>query len=338
METTFDMGGIPRTLELKRDERGVLLEYIDQRKLPDELVFVEARDWMQVVDAIKTLAVRGAPAIGVAGAAALAVYAGNGGTREGFDGMAERVAEARPTAVNLRWAVDRARRHVEGAEWADVPEMLYALVIEMEEEDERTNRTMGAWGAELLGSGARVLTHCNAGSLATCYYGTALGVVYRAAELGKVARVFADETRPVGQGARLTVWELSRAGIPTTLICDNMAAALMAKGEVDAVIVGADRIARNGDFANKIGTYGLAVNAREHGIPFYVAAPVSTIDASTASGDEIVIEQRDASEVLPRPIEGVDVWNPAFDVTPARFVTKFITEKGVHDPDDLPVG
>ena len=191
------------------------------------------------------------------------------------------------------------------------------------------NRAIGANGAALLPQGCRILTHCNAGSLATYYYGTALGVVYAAAEQGKVERVYADETRPVGQGARLTAWELSRAGVPVTLICDNMAASLMAKGEIDAVVVGADRIAANGDVANKIGTYSVAVLAHEHGIPFYVAAPTSTIDRSIPDGSRIPIEQRAPSEVLPDPIPGVDVYNPAFDVTPARYVTAIITEAGI---------
>lgn len=180
-----------------------------------------------------------------------------------------------------------------------------------------------------------MLTHCNAGSLATAFYGTALGVVYAAAEQGKIERVYADETRPVGQGARLTSWELARAGVPCTLVCDNMAASLMAKGEVDAVIVGADRIAANGDAANKIGTYGVAVLARHHGVPFYVAAPTSTIDPAIADGSGIPIEERDASEVLPVAIEGVDVWNPAFDVTPAGLITRIVTERGAFEPDKL---
>ncbi|WP_349101259.1 S-methyl-5-thioribose-1-phosphate isomerase [Eggerthella lenta] len=196
-------------------------------------------------------------------------------------------------------------------------------------------RASSSNGAALLRQGSRVLTHCNAGSLATAFYGTALGVVYAAAEQGKIERVYADETRPVGQGARLTSWELARAGVPCTLVCDNMAASLMAKGEVDAVIVGADRIAANGDAANKIGTYGVAVLARHHGIPFYVAAPTSTIDPAIADGSGIPIEERDASEVLPVAIEGVDVWNPAFDVTPAGLITRIVTERGAFEPDKL---
>ena len=261
--------------------------------------------------------------------------------------VAETIASARPTAVNLRWAVNRAldvaRTAIAHDTSAPAPasafaaagrlrDALVALVREMQEEDERVNRAIGANGAELLAPGSRILTHCNAGSLATYFYGTALGIVYAAAAQGKIERVYADETRPVGQGARLTVWELARAGVPVTLICDNMAASLMAKGEVDAVIVGADRIARNGDTANKIGTYGLAVLAREHGIPFYVAAPFSTLDAEVADGTGIEIEQRSPSEVLSESLEGVDVWNPAFDVTPSRYITKIITEKGAFEP------
>ena len=230
-------------------------------------------------------------------------------------------------AVNLRWAVERvlgrARVALDGgAAPAAVADALFAEAKRMEAEDEAANRAIGAHGAALLRQGSRVLTHCNAGSLATAFYGTALGVVYAAAEQGKIERVYADETRPVGQGARLTSWELARAGVPCTLVCDNMAASLMAKGEVDAVIVGADRIAANGDAANKIG-------------PFYVAAPTSTIDPAIADGSGIPIEERDASEVLPVAIEGVEVWNPAFDVTPAGLITRIVTERGAFEPDKL---
>ena len=340
---------VPKSLELGRSETGIALAYIDERELPGELVVAQTSEWQQVVDAVKELAIRGAPAIGVAGAAALALWAASVDSLDDLDDVAETIASARPTAVNLRWAVNRALGRVRGVlereDGADalsqkaaaeqVAVALYELVLEMQEEDESVNRAIGAHGAELLGSGSRVLTHCNAGSLATYYYGTALGVVYAAAEQGKIVRVYADETRPVGQGARLTAWELARAGLPVTLICDSMAASLMASGQVDAVIVGADRIARNGDAANKIGTYGVAVLAHEHGIPFYVAAPTSTIDKELADGSGIVIEQRSPSEVLPEPIEGVDVWNPAFDVTPARYITRIITEKGAFLPEEL---
>ena len=257
MTANLRLDRLPRTVELARAADGAAtLAYVDQRLLPGKLAIERTADWGAVVDAIKTLAVRGAPAI-------------------------------------------------------------------------------GAHGAALLRQGNRVLTHCNAGSLATAFYGTALGVVYAAAEQGKIERVYADETRPVGQGARLTSWELARAGVPCTLVCDNMAASLMAKGEVDAVIVGADRIAANGDAANKIGTYGVAVLARHHGVPFYVAAPTSTIDPAIADGSGIPIEERDASEVLPVAIEGVDVWNPAFDVTPAGLITRIVTERGAFEPDKL---
>lgn len=326
---------VPRTIELIKSENGTVVRYIDQRVLPGTLCIAETSEWREVVDAVKTLAVRGAPAIGLAGAAALALWAAKAKRLDDLEEVAEKVATARPTAVNLQWAVNRALAEIEGAAGADVAETLYALVKRMEAEDESANRAIGANGAELLETGTRVLTHCNAGSLATCYYGTALGVVYSAAAQGKIERVYADETRPVGQGARLTAWELARAGVPVTLICDDMAASLMAQGGVDAVIVGADRIARNGDTANKIGTYGVAILAREHGIPFYVAAPFSTVDASLTDGSGIVIEQREAGEVLVQPIEGVDVWNPAFDVTPARFITKIVTEKGAFSPEEL---
>ena len=328
---------------------------LDQRALPSELVEIRTSDWRQVVDAVKTLAVRGAPAIGVAGAAAvmLAAYelAERGAPAASPAWFAVRlreaarvIAEARPTAVNLSWGVNRAIQVAAGALKAgktprQTAEALRELTGDLIVEDEAINRAIGAHGAALLAPIAAanerpltILTHCNAGSLATAFYGTALGVVYAAAEQGLVERVYADETRPVGQGARLTVWELSRAGVPATLICDNMAASLMAAGRIDAVVVGADRIAANGDAANKIGTLGVAVLAHHFGVPFYVAAPESTRDNACATGADIPIEERDAAEVLAHPIEGVEVFNPAFDVTPAALITAIITEKGVWHP------
>ena len=330
------MENLPHSVELVRDESGeAAFRYIDERLLPGRLLMRQTTDWHAVVDAVKALAVRGAPAIGLAGAAAMALWAAHDRASCGVDQVAREVATARPTAVNLQWAVDRALSALRAEPGEDAADILFSLVKRMEEEDEATNRAIGGHGAQLLGEGSRILTHCNAGSLATYYYGTALGVVYAAAAQGKIERVYADETRPVGQGARLTAWELASVGVPTTLICDGMAASLMAQGKVDAVLVGADRIARNGDTANKIGTYGVAVLAREHGIPFYVCAPFSTIDSGLADGAGIVIEQRAASEVLQSPIDGVDVWNPAFDVTPARFISKIVTEKGAFSPREL---
>ena len=310
---------------------------IDQRALPSELVEICTSDWLQVVDAVKTLAVRGAPAIGVAGAAAvmLAAYelAERGAPPASPAWFAVRlreaarvIAEARPTAVNLSWGVNRAIQVAAGALKAgktprQTAEALRELTGDLIVEDEATNRAIGAHGAALLAPIAAakerpltILTHCNAGSLATAFYGTALGVVYAAAEQGLVERVYADETRPVGQGARLTVWELSRAGVPATLICDNMAASLMAAGRIDAVVL------------------GVAVLAHHFGVPFYVAAPESTRDNACATGADIPIEERDAAEVLAHPIEGVEVFNPAFDVTPAALITAIITEKGVWHP------
>lgn len=349
----LQLENLPHSVELVLVEGKPVFRYIDERLLPGELKVVDATDWRDVVTAIKELAVRGAPAIGLAGAAAFALWvAYDSELAEAFsveemEERAEDIASARPTAVNLRWAVDRvaaeARRLIEARaagsalDGKAIVDGLYDLVKRMETEDEAACRAIGENGAALLPEGARVLTHCNAGSLATSFYGTALGVVYAAAEQGKIERVYADETRPVGQGARLTAWELARVGVPVTLICDNMAASLMAQGAVDAVVVGADRIARNGDVANKIGTYGVAVLAREHGIPFYVAAPTSTLDFSIADGSRIPIEQRDPSEVLAHSIDGVDVWNPAFDVTPARYIDAIITERGVYPPGELPV-
>lgn len=354
---------LPRTVELRRAPDGsARFRYVDQRLLPAELAFCETGSWRAVVDAIKELAVRGAPAIGAAGAAAVALWACNEGAAQAnragcaeaacsfkrdLEAVAAEVAQARPTAVNLAWGAWRVASRMLDMLPADgepcdaalgndpyaAAEAAFAAVKEIEAADEAANRAIGAHGAALLPQGARVLTHCNAGSLATVFYGTALGVVYAAAEQGRIARVYADETRPVGQGARLTAWELSRAGVPTTLICDNMAASLMAQGCVDAVIVGADRIAANGDVANKIGTYGVAVLAKHHGIPFYVAAPESTFDAAAASGACIPIEERAASEVA-APIPGVSIWNPAFDVTPAALITRIVTERGAFPPEE----
>lgn len=371
-QKVLHLENLPRSVELERAGDGrAQFVFIDQRKLPSELAYVSTGEWRCVVDAVKTLAVRGAPAIGVAGAAAVALWACNEGIcdamRHGcaeaaprfferMEKVADEVASARPTAVNLAWAVRRmkrvaheaagceaagceaAGRFAASASLCQVADALIDEVKLMEREDEASNRAIGAAGAKILPQregGLRILTHCNAGSLATVFFGTALGVVYAAAAQGRVARVYADETRPMGQGARLTTWELSRAGVPVTLICDNMAASLMASGKVDAVVVGADRIAANGDVANKIGTYGVAVLATRHGIPFYVAAPTATVDASCASGADIPIEQRASCEVLPNPIEGIEVWNPAFDVTPAELVTAVITEKGVFRPEEV---
>lgn len=358
---TFEvhMERLPRTVTLDHAGDGAAeLVLLDQRALPEREECLRLRDWRAVIDAIRSLAVRGAPAIGIAGAAAVALWACNEGSSRAADGgcgqdterflelmgpVADEIAAARPTAVNLMWAVDEMRAAARQAARVAAPswhiaDALFERVKRLEAEDEAANRAIGANGAALLAPGSRVLTHCNAGSLATSFFGTALGVVYAAAEQGRIARVYADETRPVGQGARLTAWELSRVGIPVTLICDNMAASLMARGCVDAVVVGADRIAANGDVANKIGTYGVAVLARRHGIPFYVAAPISTVDLSLPDGSRIPIEQRDPSEVLPHPIEGVDVWNPAFDVTPAELVTAIVTERGVFTPEGLAAG
>ena len=338
---------LPRTLELKYSEGQACLRYIDQRFLPYELKLVETTQWHEVIDAIKTLAVRGAPAIGIAGAAGVALWLTNAAgdvSKEQrvheLQAVAREIATARPTAVNLVWAVQKVCTYAQEqlkneASLDSASAKVCAYVQQMTAEDERINRAIGNNGAGLIPENARILTHCNAGSLATAFYGTALGVIYTAAMQGKVAMVYADETRPVGQGARLTVWELSQAGVPVTLNCDNMAATLMAQGNIDCVIVGADRIAKNGDTANKIGTYGLAVLARHHRIPFYVAAPLSTFDFAIDTGADIPIEQRSVSEVLAQPIACVQVYNPAFDVTPGNLVSAFITEQGVYNANDL---
>ncbi|TYO99084.1 methylthioribose-1-phosphate isomerase [Geothermobacter ehrlichii] len=326
---------------------GGVLQMIDQRRLPTEEVWLDYRDYREVAEAIRTMVVRGAPAIGCA--AAFGAWFGardidtdsTAAFLEQFAAVCELLAASRPTAVNLFWALERmqsfARSH------ADRPVLQIKIALEYEalailEEDERINRAMGEHGQKLLPERCRILTHCNAGALATGGYGTALGVIRAAAAAGKQIEVFADETRPFLQGSRLTAWELQRDGIPTTLICDNMAGYLMSQGRVDCVIVGADRIAANGDTANKIGTYSLAVLAKEHGIPFYVAAPISTIDFSLTDGRQIPIEERDPREVTHigeqrLAPEDIAVYNPAFDVTPARLITAIITENGVAEGD-----
>ena len=321
------------------------VRFIDQTKLPLEESYVLATSYEQVADVIITMVVRGAPAIGVSAAYGIAL-----GTQESkaataqefapeFAKICARLAGTRPTAVNLFWAIDRMKRLfaallAEDAAMEKVKEQILAEAHAMYDEDITACKTMGAFGGALLPDEGGVLTHCNAGALATCGYGTALGVIRAAVEQGKSIHVYADETRPFLQGARLTAWELMADGIPTTVICDNMAASLMRAGRIQAVVVGADRIAANGDFANKIGTYNVAILAKEHGIPFYCAAPWSTIDLACATGDAIPIEERAAVEVTHHggkqlTPHGVGICNPAFDVTPAKYVTAIITERGV---------
>ena len=301
--------------------RGNALELLDQRRLPHEVVYVSCRSAREVAAAIRDMIVRGAPAIGVAAAYGVALAKQQG---EDVRAAADELRAARPTAVNLAWAVDRMLRAGGEASEADA----------IFREDVEANRRIGRFGAELLGNTATVLTHCNAGALATAGYGTALGVIRAAVEQGKHIAVFADETRPYLQGARLTAWELQQDGIDVTLITDSMAGHFFQQRQFDAVVVGADRIAANGDAANKIGTYTLAVLANAHGIPFYIAAPISTVDLATPDGSSIPIEERSAREVTDfggsriAP-EGIAVRHPAFDVTPANLITAIITDRGV---------
>jgi len=319
------------------------VRFIDQTKLPLEETYVICKNYEEVAEAIRTMIVRGAPAIGVAAAmgVALGTLHSKANTlpefeRE-FDTICNVLAGTRPTAVNLFWAIRRMRDKFEQLRSQPVETIQQELVAEAQRmlvEDIASNEAMGKHGAVLMPSSGGVLTHCNAGALATAGYGTALGVIRAAVESGKQIQVFADETRPFLQGSRLTAWELMKDGIPTTLIADNMAGAMMRLGKIDAVIVGADRIAANGDVANKIGTYTVAVLAKEHGIPFYVAAPISTVDLNTTDGSKIPIEQRAATEVTHlagKQIapDAVRVENPAFDVTPSKYVTAIITEFGV---------
>jgi methylthioribose-1-phosphate isomerase len=294
------------------EEDGPKVVLLDQRRLPDEEVELECRSVADIVDAIQSLAIRGAPAIGVAAAYGLALAAERG---EDVDAAAGALVDARPTAVNLAWALEQMR---------DEPTPAHARALH-EEEVERC-RAMAAHAAELFAPGMRALTHCNAGGLATGGYGSAVGALLTAWERGLLERVWVDETRPLLQGARLTAWELEAAGIPHSVIADSAAASLMAAGQVDCVVTGADRIAANGDTANKIGTYGLAVLAAHHGLPLYVVAPTSTVDLATANGGGIPIEERPATEISSR----FPARNPAFDVTPAELIGAIVTEHGVH--------
>lgn len=323
-----------------------ILHILDQTLLPNKIEYIKAKDIDTVADAIKRLAVRGAPAIGAAAAYGMVLGANgiNESDKEKFLGELNRVgymlASTRPTAVNLRWAIDRLMAMVQNQTNLDTDGIKKLLLDEAHRifcEDLEANRMMGEYGEKLLPDQVNILTHCNAGALATAGLGTALGVIRAAHKVGKEVHVYADETRPLLQGARLTAWEMIQEGIPVTLITDNMAGYLMAQQKVNAVIVGADRITANGDVANKIGTYGVAVLAKSHNIPFYVAAPISTLDMELASGEQIPIEQRAADEVTSfggRQVApaGVKVWNPAFDVTPHHLVTAIITERGVVKP------
>ena len=331
-----------RTIEWA--DSGVIV--LDQRLLPLQEVYKTCADFREVAEAIRVMAVRGAPAIGVAAAMgiALGVQKAAATTVEDLDLQFERIcsliASARPTAVNLFWAVERMQRVYRECRNGGIGAVRQALVREaraMHDEDIQANREMGRLGQDLIADGARVLTHCNAGALATAGYGTALGVIRAAVEAGKRVEVYADETRPFLQGARLTAWELQRDNIPVTVITDGMAGHFMRLGRIDCVIVGADRIAANGDVANKIGTYGVAVLAKENGLPFFVAAPTSTFDLTIPDGSHIPIEERDPDEV--RKLQGVQITdgntvvaNPAFDVTPHAYVTAIITERGVARP------
>jgi methylthioribose-1-phosphate isomerase len=322
-------------------DAGVVM--IDQTRLPREEVYVTCRDYREVAEAIRSMVIRGAPAIGVAAAMGVALgmlRADPSRLDSELEAICATLAATRPTAVNLFWAIDRMKKLYAGIRTCPVEEIRRRLVEEARQirlEDIAINEAIGRHGAPLVPDGKTVLTHCNAGALATAGYGTALGVVRAAIALGKRIDVFADETRPFLQGARLTVWELQHDGIPATLITDNMAGHFLKSGRIGCVVVGADRIAANGDVANKIGTYAVAVLARENGVPFYVAAPVSTLDLRLSSGDRIPIEQRPAAEVthvfgVAVAPEGVRVENPAFDVTPHRYVTAIVTERGVARP------
>ena len=341
MLDSYAITNYPMIKTLEWTDEGVRL--IDQTRLPLEETYVVCRNYQEVAVAIRNMIVRGAPAIGVAAAMGIALGVKQSQTtdvaalRGEFDHMCSVIGETRPTAVNLFWAIRRMTEKFDLAAGRPVEQIKNDLVREAQQmylEDIAANEAMGRHGATLMPSSGGVLTHCNAGALATCGYGTALGVIRAAIASGKKLHVFADETRPFLQGSRLTAWELTKDGIQTTLIADNMAGAMMKQGKVKAVVVGADRIAANGDVANKIGTYTVAILAKEHSLPFYVAAPWSTVDMSMPTGEEIPIEQRSPDEVTHhggRQIapNGVLVENPAFDVTPSKYVTAIITERGI---------
>ena len=321
------------------------VRFLDQTKLPLEETYVLATTYQDVADVIVTMVVRGAPAIGVSAAMGVALGAKETKAKSvadfepEFDQICNLLAGTRPTAVNLFWAIDRMKHlfkqlQAQNATLEQIKQTIIDEACTMYDEDIAACKIMGAHGANLMPEEGGVLTHCNAGALATCGYGSALGVIRSAVEHGKQIHVYADETRPFLQGARLTAWELMADGIPTTVLCDNMAASIMRQGKIQAVVVGADRIAANGDTANKIGTYSVAIMAKEHGIPFYVAAPWATIDRATPTGDGIPIEERSAVEVTHHggkqlTPHGVGICNPAFDVTPAKYITAIITERGV---------
>src|SRR5256885_10320809 len=326
---------------LEWTDKGV--RFIDQTKLPTEEVYVTCTTHEQVADVIRNMVVRGAPAIGVSAAMGIALGVKNsqaesaGDLKRDFDAICDVIGKTRPTAVNLFWAIRRMQEKFERIRIRPIPQIKQTLIEEaqrMHAEDIAANQAMGRHGATLMPSAGGVLTHCNAGALATAGYGTALGVIRAAVEQGKKIHVYADETRPFLQGSRLTAWELMKDGIPTTVISDNMAGAMMKQGKIAAIVVGADRIAANGDVANKIGTYTVAVLAREKGLPFYVAPPVPTNDLQTPDGSKIPIEQRNGKEIThiagkQMVPDGVSVENPAFDVTPAKYVAAIITERGI---------
>src|SRR5580693_2862816 len=334
-------GNCPMIQTLEWTDQGV--RFLDQTKLPTEETYVTCKTHEQVADVIRNMVVRGAPAIGVAAGMGIALGVNNSKAesvsdlKRDLDQICDVIGKTRPTAVNLFWAIRRMQEKFERIRIRPIPQIKQALIDEsqrMHAEDIAANQAMGRHGATLMPASGGVLTHCNAGALATAGYGTALGVIRAAVEAGKKIHVYADETRPFLQGSRLTAWELMKDGIPTTVISDNMAGVMMQQGKIAAIVVGADRIAANGDVANKIGTYSVAVLAKEHNIPFYVAAPISTVDLATPDGSKIPIEQRNKKEVThiggrQMTPDGVEIENPAFDVTPAKYVTAIITERGI---------
>ncbi len=329
--TKIQINNIPHSVELIEKDSKISFTYIDQLLLPEVLQVKETTNWKEVLDAIKRMSIRGTSSISLAGLSALALWIAYDFDKYNLDVVSDGIAIARSTPILLSKEVKEAAQMLIGRDQTEALSILVPLILEKQIKDEEDNNRLGELGSSLLASSSRILTYSNAGSLGAYAYGSALGIVYSAAEEGKIDQVYVPETRPVCEGARLTSWELSQAGISHTLLCDNMVASLMADHYIDAVIVGADRIAKNGDVASKIGTYALAILARYHDIPFYVAASFSSIDNDARTGFDIPIETRDPRELTKDAMPGVGIFNPAFDVTPASLISAYITEKGIFD-------
>ncbi len=329
--TKLQINTIPHAVELIEKDTKISFTYIDQLLLPDVLQVKETTSWKEVLNALKRMSIRGSSSIGIAGLSALALWIAYGFEKYNLDVVSEGIAIARSTPISLSSEVKKAAEMIVGLDQADALSILIPYIQEKQVQDEENNIRIGELGSSLLASSSRIITYGNAGALGAYSYGSALSIIYSAFEEGKIDQVYVPETRPVCEGTRLTSWELSQASIPHTILCDNMIASLMMNCHIDAVIAGADRIAKNGDVASKIGTYALALLAKHHDIPFYVAASTPTIDAQSKTGFDISIENRDSRELIKDAMPGVEILNPAYDITPASLITSFITEKGIFD-------